>query len=253
VLLEELLERDFSGWVVYMDADALIVNQKFDLHAYLADKAHYSGIFAHTGVTPHKWDINTGVLFLNLGTNRARKLVHFWYTDFMQLSEDMLRTASDWGSTIPSDQALLQRIFRESPELTRDIHYESASLINHTTMGKEEDSAAFICQILRNGTNINMKHRVSVIREKIDKMILGEEPLEESNVGVSKPIAELGPGQEALIVASLYHALLGRNPDLIGLNAYTNLLRSEGLEYGLPRALHALLESEEYRSRTTRN
>ena len=65
-MLKELLDRDEHDWIVYLDADAYVADLDFDLPAYLADRSGYGAIVTPAHDDGAWWDVNTGVLALNL-------------------------------------------------------------------------------------------------------------------------------------------------------------------------------------------
>src|SRR5438132_11827726 len=108
-MIKEILDSGFHGWILYVDADAYIANLKFDLAGYLQDKHGYAMILRPGAFTGEFWDVNIGVMLVNGNSERARWLVDRWLTAFLQIPDDRLKIASDWGS-IAHDQELFQKI-----------------------------------------------------------------------------------------------------------------------------------------------
>jgi len=128
-MLHDLLARGFTGWAVYLDADAYINDLDFDLPTYLAEHSDRAAIFATSGVTGEHWDINAGVAMINFAHPEGRRLVEQWAADFALVSDERLKTASTWTDG-DNDQDLIQAIFRRDSALAGTVHVESMDLLN---------------------------------------------------------------------------------------------------------------------------
>lgn len=128
-MLEELVARGFTGWAVYLDADAYIQDLDFDLTAYLADKGDRAAIFATSGVTGEHWDVNAGVALINLGHPLGRELVARWSAAFAAHSDETLRGAVEWMGA-GNDQDLLHKILERDEAIARAVLVEPMSLLN---------------------------------------------------------------------------------------------------------------------------
>jgi SAM-dependent methyltransferase len=128
-MLEELVARGFSGWAVYLDADAYIQDLDFDLSAYLADKGDRAAIFATSGVTGEHWDVNAGVALVNLGHPLGRKLIERWSAGFAAHGDDTLRDAVEWMD-VGNDQDLLHGILRQDQAIADAVLVEPMSFLN---------------------------------------------------------------------------------------------------------------------------
>ncbi|MFC0303600.1 methyltransferase domain-containing protein [Rhizorhabdus histidinilytica] len=128
-MLEELVARGFTGWAVYLDADAYIQDLDFDLAAYLADKGDRAAIFATSGVTGEHWDVNAGVALINLGHPLGRELVARWSAAFAGHSDETLRDATEWMGA-GNDQDLLHKILERDEAIARAVLVEPMSLLN---------------------------------------------------------------------------------------------------------------------------
>src|SRR6516164_5460781 len=74
IILNELVQNGFAGWVFYLDADAYIYDLSFNIRQYLA-AIHEPFIFAPGGTSGQKWDVNDGVFLINLNAPASRKLI----------------------------------------------------------------------------------------------------------------------------------------------------------------------------------
>jgi len=140
-MLAELLDRGFTGWALYLDADAYIQDLDFDLAAYLADKTDRAAIFATSGVTGEHWDVNAGVALLNLGHPLGRALIEQWAAGFAAHSDDDLRAGSEWFGA-GNDQDILQTILRHDRAIADAVLVEQMAFMNGP-------HASFIRQHLR--------------------------------------------------------------------------------------------------------
>src|ERR1700712_212546 len=86
-MFEELIAEGHRGWVIYLDADAFIVDMNFSIADYLNSNSERAGIVVHSGATPAYWDINSGVMLLNLGHPIACLIVRDW----IQRHDDILQ------------------------------------------------------------------------------------------------------------------------------------------------------------------
>lgn len=128
-MLVELVERGFTGWALYLDADAWIQDLGFDLAAYLADKGDRAAVFAESGVTSNPWDVNAGVAMINLGHPLGRALVEQWAAGFAAHSDDALRAGDVWLDH-GNDQDLLHQILRHDRAIADAVLIEQISFIN---------------------------------------------------------------------------------------------------------------------------
>ena len=128
-MLVELAERGFTGWALYLDADAYIEDLDFDLAAYLADKRDRAAILADSGVTGQPWDVNAGVMLVNFGHPQGRALVDAWAAAFARHSDDDLRTGEAWFGA-GNDQDLLHKILEHDRAIAAAVLIEPPAFIN---------------------------------------------------------------------------------------------------------------------------
>ena len=231
ILLQELIDCGYSGWVFYLDADAYIVDQDFDLREYLKDKQTYAAIFSQTWTTDVWHDINNGVFLINLGSKDAQLIVKEWLSAFMAIPDDTLRKAAEWGD-LPHDQDLLHRVLHDHPGFRPAIHLESPDLLNGRT--------AWVRQVTR-GDRGGFAERTRILRSKVEELLGSEE--------ASASASMVGETEANAIVSGLYKYLLSKTVDDVSLTRYSTLLLEEGLEYGFPRVVEALVASAEFRAR----
>jgi hypothetical protein len=129
-LLDEALDADFDGWIVYLDADSFVVDLKFDLAAYL--KQHSDAPLIARAVVPEKaptWNINAGVLIFNMKHPQTARLIKTWkrLLDFC-CAAGLLRLPPRLAPV--NDQILLHWTLRLNPSLIRAIRFEHPDFIN---------------------------------------------------------------------------------------------------------------------------
>lgn len=229
-MLEELMERGHRGWALYMDADAYVQDLDFDLRAYLNDKSAHSAIMATIPGESVPWHINAGVLFFNLGHERAVALLRDWKRRYMAVSDERLRgLTSVWDHE--NDQTMLYEALDQHPTLREPVLFVDPLLFNH-------HEGRFIRQFLASlDTNVE---------SRTDKIVAAVgEVLRESDEQKG------GSSAEAAAVSALYRTILKREPDE-GSAGYVQLVAARGLALGVPEVAGYLLDSQEYKSRLDR-
>jgi len=146
-MVGDLLAADFRGWFVYLDADAVVRQPAFDLRRYLGKRAGAALIAAPGG--PEHWNINAGILFLNLGHELGREMARRWHGAVHSVvTQEMLReSAAPWqplpdGREFPDDQHLLQMALMRDKTLSDALLVDESGAIN---LG----SGRFIRQFMR--------------------------------------------------------------------------------------------------------
>ena len=163
-LMQALIDRGHRGWVLYLDADAYVADPDFDLPAYLAAHREHAAIVATAGVSEARWDVNDGVMLVNLGHPRGRRLIELWGVKFAMLSDDRLRAAEQWLDD-DNDQDLLHQLLREHADIADAVHVEARDLLN-------SGHARFIRQHLRSHTP-DLAERIRAIAAEIAELAGG--------------------------------------------------------------------------------
>lgn len=166
VMLQELVQRGYCGWVVYLDADAFINEMSFDIGDYFLSDKSYCFIAAGGG-SPTPWDINSGTFFINLGDQDGRLLVREWVAEFeAQLPYDFLANPASKRADIsaqkkeyPSDQDLIYEPLKKIISRVRKVD----GLINYT-------DGRFIRQAIRASFS-TFDARVAWIRAETDRVM----------------------------------------------------------------------------------
>lgn len=220
LMLDELVERGFQGWALYMDADAYVKDLSFDLRAYLADKAQHSAIMATISGETIPWHINSGVLFFNLEHPLGTALIKEWKRRFLAVSDDELgQVQSVWDGV--NDQTMLYESLDQNIELRENVLFVDPELFNH-------HGGHFIRQLL-NSLDGNIVSRTEKIAIAVANVLNSNR-------------------DESDVVDVLYRTILNRPAD-VGSSGYADLIKAKGLADGIPEVVKYLLDSEEYANR----
>lgn len=148
-IIADLLDRQWQGWFLYLDADCVIRQPQFDIVRYLDKRADSALIAARAAPGSEWWDINNGIFFLNLAHPLGREIGREWHRQsHAAVDDEMLRAAEQpWqnlpdGSYFPDDQHLLHVTLRDRPYLRDALLLETGGLINSA-------GGRFIQQIMR--------------------------------------------------------------------------------------------------------
>lgn len=216
----ELLDRKFSGWAIYLDADAYINDLEFDLESYLASHNKRAGIMTTIPGAPLPWCINAGVVLLNLGEGTGQEIALRWLDKYLAINDARLRQMSVWDDG-ESDQSMLFEVLQENANLRDAVFFDDGATVN-------SDQAVFIRQLLRS-LSPDIDSRTAALEATADRILSDR---------VSLSIK---------IVSSLYRSILQRDPDQGGLESYSRLVDSKGIEDGTRIVAHELIHSDEYK------
>jgi hypothetical protein len=92
MLLNELIDHGYRGWIFYLDADAFVFDLDYDVRKLVSNE--FAMVAAPGGLTGQKWDINDGVFLINVGSGggaRNRRAL-------AQKLYGHLRTAAPYGT-----------------------------------------------------------------------------------------------------------------------------------------------------------
>ncbi len=161
-MFEELITEGYDSWAIYLDADAFIVNLDFAIKEYLESKDTSAGIVVHSGATPAYWDINSGVMFLNLRNPIARAIVKDWIRRHEEIVEETQyispQRPPDFG-----DQRLIQHALRDNQAWFDALHVESQDLMNST-------HASFIRHHIRAITS-DFDRRLAAVQREVNEVM----------------------------------------------------------------------------------
>ena len=231
-LLDEMIERGVTGWVCYMDADAWIEDQSFDLKNYLDTHADRAAIFTSSLASDNWWDVNAGVFFLNLSNEIGVRFAKEWKARCLEAWPD-IENVTNFPEGGPDDQSILHEILAASSDYEAAIWVESPDLINSAW-------ATFIRQHLRSNAT-DLRSRVAHIREEISRIL---------DSGSAKEVSALGAS--ALdVVAGLYEGILGRPADGGCENPYIRTVERRGVRDGVSAVANYMINSDEFRSKLT--
>jgi hypothetical protein len=163
-MLEEIVERADCDWVIYLDADAYIANLNFDLADYLLDFSDKIAAAAPSGASDCAWDVNSGVMAVNVRDPLARTFVRLWKAEFDSISDEVLAAAEDWYIGMHGDQALLHRVLQANDSILARFGRLDPALIN-------SPDATFIRQQLR-GFGLSFADRVDKLAEEVNAALM---------------------------------------------------------------------------------
>jgi hypothetical protein len=164
-MLKEMLDRGIDGWVLYLDADCLVVDSAHDLRAYLRERQQYAGIFAgHLDGVPH--NINAGGFAINFSHPVGRALVYDYWLSAQAIGDDTFNAAVEWGNDMPEDQLMLFRLLQDYCEkrgVGQHFLFEpySNSYVNN---------GPFVAQYLRSNHE-TFDQRVAAIRNHVARVL----------------------------------------------------------------------------------
>lgn len=161
VILKELIDSGYAGWVFYLDADAFVVDLEFDVRQLIAANPGVM-LISPGGLTGLRWDVNDGVFLINLGSSSGRRIATLWHEDFMRTTDAELEAAPEW-QMVPSDQPRLHRILRENEGLLSEVAHVPREIFNN-------EKASFVRQILRSNAS-TMEDRLETIRQQVAGII----------------------------------------------------------------------------------
>jgi hypothetical protein len=133
-MLKELMDADYRGWVLYLDADAYVKDLTFDCVSYLSQNSDYDFIAAETS-TPfaERWAINNGIFFINLGSAIGHKIA----TSLLMFIDQAVPQSywddsnADWPPQAYDDQVMMCGILGNNPEILERVKKESKHIFNY--------------------------------------------------------------------------------------------------------------------------
>ena len=229
-MLEDMIRRGVTGWVCYMDADAWIEDQAFDLDAYLAQHSDRAAIFATSLATDNWWDVNSGVLFVNLSNEIGVRFAHEWHDRCLE-AWPRIADVVDFPFGGPDDQSILHEILAASDDYKAAMWIESPDLFNSAW-------AQFIRQHLRSNSR-DMRSRLAHIRDEVSRVLSGG----------TVEIAESSAVSAFDVVSGLYEGILGRPADSGLQNPYVATIARRGVRDGIAVVSDFMINSDEFKAR----
>jgi hypothetical protein len=182
-MLNEVLDRGFAGWAIFIDADAFIADMDFDFRRYLAQNAAYC-LIGTTGGSATPWDINAGVLFINLGDPEGHVFVREWQKQFYdKVPQSYLADESSVWDEYPNDQTLMYEVLKSNPRLLIKTKREDSANYNYV-------DGRVIRQALRASFR-DLRSRTNWVREQVG-MVLGSAAASEQYVDLTAIANKLG-------------------------------------------------------------
>ncbi len=161
--MQELCDRGYRGWLIYIDADAYILDQSFDIENMLAGMNGKAFAATLSGASKNLWDVNNGVFFLNLSHRTGRYIVRQWRQMYEAVSDSELRRCTDFHMGL-DDQSMLHQVLQTIPTLFEDCALCPWDLVN-------SPNASFIRQQLR-AMSPDLPSRLSAITKAVDAVMV---------------------------------------------------------------------------------
>lgn len=161
-MFDELLKEGYGGWALYLDADAYVVDLDFPIRDYLHSMNDRAGIIVHSGATPAYWDVNTGVMFLNLKNPIASLMVKDWIMRHEAIFDEAEYRSRERPAYF-GDQRIFQHLLRDNPAWFSALHIESQNLMNSM-------HATFIRHHIRKMT-LDFDDRLAAISRDVDDVM----------------------------------------------------------------------------------
>ena len=160
--IQEIIDRGYEGWIVYVDADAYVYDQLFDLRGFISCFNEKAFAATPSGASEYLWDINNGVFFLNASHPTGRFIVRRWKELYEAADLQTLKRCSDFYMGI-DDQAMLHQILAALPDPSKDCFRCPWDVVN-------SPNASFIRQQLR-AMSPDFPSRLSVITNAVDAIM----------------------------------------------------------------------------------
>lgn len=161
ILLKELIDEGYRGWAVYLDADAYIHDASTPLSAITRGATR--PLIIERGGFEGAWDVNAGVFLLDLGQAKGRTVVSEWHRAFMEISDEVLAAAPNWGD-VPHDQAILQRLLLE--QILQNV-------VDRPPPGMLNYDGSIVRQVLQ--ADGSFEERLAVITREVEAMLAATE------------------------------------------------------------------------------
>ena len=162
-MLNEMLARGAGGWVIFADADAFVADLKYDISTYLLENCQYS-LIGRTGGSAAPWNLNAGILFINLDDPLGRAFVADWLARFTaSVPDHYLRNPAAKWDEYPNDQDLMYECIKANPDLMQKTKREEGKIFNYR-------DGAFMKQAIRAGFP-DLRSRMNYVRRETDKIL----------------------------------------------------------------------------------
>lgn len=130
-MLYELVQRGHRGWVIFADADAFVCNFLYDITQYLKANESYCLIGA-TGGSDAPWNLNSGILFINLGDPVGRAFIVDWLDRFQSdVPTSYLASSNAEWDEYPNDQGIMYDCIQNVPGLMAKTKREEGLIFNY--------------------------------------------------------------------------------------------------------------------------
>lgn len=162
-IIEELIKEGKYDWVLYMDADAVIIDLSKSLSEFLDDRYSIVACRGSSDDPTVTWNVNNGIIFFNLRHPSTLPIIMLWKAMYENHSLEQLAAEAEGvfndSSKHINDQDMLCMIlyhkFRNAAKVYRGEEHNKFNYLG-----------PFIQQILRR-PGWNTEDRIEDIKEKV--------------------------------------------------------------------------------------
>jgi hypothetical protein len=132
-MFNELLQSGYTGWAIWLDADGIVIDKRFDVRSFLhgARSDGYAFVMQHAGDVDgvEYWhNVNTGCFFADLSNPYARFVISKWVEFYDTVFPLNILDDIPWSS-IMNDQYSFVSIIRSLDGFSKKIlHYPTESV-----------------------------------------------------------------------------------------------------------------------------
>jgi hypothetical protein len=164
-LLQKTIERGGYDWVLYMDADSVIIDMNRSLDEFLDDRYAIVSCRGSSDDPNVTWNLNIGVSFFNLRHEHTPVIISMWRQLYESVSDDVLKgeqegVFDDLCAHVNDQDMLCLILFKQFRDAAKVYRGEEHNAFNY--------EGPFIRQILRNGRKNTVAERVTELRALVD-------------------------------------------------------------------------------------
>jgi hypothetical protein len=164
-LLQHLVAEGVYDWVLYMDADAVIVDFNQSLTEFLDDRYAIVSCRGSSDDEQITWSLNIGICFFNLKHPHTKLIINKWRMIYENVPDDVLKgekegVFDDLCAHINDQDMLCVILFQEFRGAAKIYRKEQHNRFNY--------DGPFIKQIIRNGKGNTVADRLEEINRLVD-------------------------------------------------------------------------------------
>lgn len=163
-MLNELIEIGYAGWVIWLDADGIVIDRSLDIKSFLntARNDGFAFVMQHAGVIEgiDYWhNVNTGCFFVDLSNPCARFVISKWlefYDAVFPLNvhdnvswNDIINDQHSFVSIIRSLDGFSEKVLHYPTELKFTFHATRSNNLDISDEGELDDRVQQIYNVGR--------------------------------------------------------------------------------------------------------